>query len=119
MSLFLLDQFLEDADVVGLRNLHSEHLVFVVAENKAVEQEICHVMRKRVVDIYLDPFQMVKLFVTDSVLSTQTLSVNMPKFVSFRLIARIKCGNRATPLVQVSDADRLSCSISKFMLAPS
>ena len=62
---------------------------------------------------------MVKLFVTDSVLSTQTLSVNMPKFVSFRLIARIKCGNRATPLVQVSDADRLSCSISKFMLAPS
>ena len=40
MGLFLLDLVFEYANVVGLRNLDSEHIVFFVTENKAVEQEI-------------------------------------------------------------------------------
>jgi hypothetical protein len=37
MGLFLLDQFFEDADVVGLRNLDSEHLILSITDNEAVE----------------------------------------------------------------------------------
>jgi len=37
MSLFLLDLVFEDADVVGLRNLHSEDPLFIVSKNKTVE----------------------------------------------------------------------------------
>ena len=40
MRLFLLDQFLKDANVFALRNLHSKHIIFFVTENEAVEQEI-------------------------------------------------------------------------------
>jgi len=39
-SIFLLDLVFEDADIVVLRNLDSEHIIFFVTENKAVEQEI-------------------------------------------------------------------------------
>ena len=39
MGLFLLDQFLEDTDVVGLRNLDSKHLVLRIADNEAIERE--------------------------------------------------------------------------------
>ena len=39
-GLFLLDHFFEDADIFVLRNFDSEHIIFFVAENKAVEQEI-------------------------------------------------------------------------------
>ena len=38
-GLFLLDQFLEDANVVVSRNLDRELPLFVVSENKAVEQK--------------------------------------------------------------------------------
>jgi len=38
-GLLPLDQFLEDADVVVPRNLDSESLIRLVAENKAVERE--------------------------------------------------------------------------------
>ena len=40
MGIFLLDLVFEDADVVCLGDLDSEHVVFFVTENKAVEQEI-------------------------------------------------------------------------------
>ena len=39
-GLFLLDPAFEDADVVGLRNLHSKHIILFVTENEAVEQAI-------------------------------------------------------------------------------
>jgi hypothetical protein len=41
-GLFFLDLVFEDADVVVSRNLDREHPLFVVTENKAVEQKICH-----------------------------------------------------------------------------
>jgi hypothetical protein len=41
VGLFLLDQFLEDADNVVSRTLDREHPLFVVTKNKAVEQKIC------------------------------------------------------------------------------
>jgi hypothetical protein len=54
MGLFLLDQFFEDADIMGLRNLDSKHIIFFVTENKAVEQEICgHHLLERVIDTCL------------------------------------------------------------------
>jgi hypothetical protein len=37
MGLFLLDQFFEDADVVGLGNLDSKHLTFSITDNEAVD----------------------------------------------------------------------------------
>jgi len=37
MSIFLLDHFFEDADIVGLRNLDSEYLILIVTDNEAVE----------------------------------------------------------------------------------
>jgi len=37
VGLFLLDQFLEGADVFVLCSFDSEHLIFVVTKNKAVE----------------------------------------------------------------------------------
>lgn len=40
-GLFLLDRFFENANIVGLWNLDNEHIIFFVAENKAVEQKIC------------------------------------------------------------------------------
>jgi hypothetical protein len=39
-GLLLLDLVLENADVFVLRNFDSEHIIFFVTENKAVEQEI-------------------------------------------------------------------------------
>ena len=40
MRLFFLDLVFEDADVFAFRDLHSEHIIFFVTENKAVEHEI-------------------------------------------------------------------------------
>ena len=42
MSNFLLDHLLEDADVFGLWNLDSEHLLPDPTENEAVEREELH-----------------------------------------------------------------------------
>ena len=39
MGLFLLDQFLEDADVFVFCNFDRKYPLFVVTENKAVEQK--------------------------------------------------------------------------------
>ena len=38
-GLLLLDRAFEDADVVSLRNLDSEHPIGVIADKKAVERE--------------------------------------------------------------------------------
>jgi hypothetical protein len=38
MSLFLLDQVFEDADIFGFQNLDSEHLISSATKNKAVER---------------------------------------------------------------------------------
>jgi len=42
MGLFLLDLIFEDPDVVVSLNPDREHPLFVVTENKAVKQKICH-----------------------------------------------------------------------------
>ena len=47
MSLFFLDHFLEDTDIVGPRNLDGEYPTFLVTDNNAVEQKIRGTHRTR------------------------------------------------------------------------